>query len=131
MPTSPLKERVDPTDFSDTTIYAWRSPREEVAKLQSVHDTAHKRYVSTNINDYFEIKDTNTGNHKCINCAKCLSPHGGKLIQYKYPSNIGSVNNRFFKNIYKYEQWLNKKYSKHNGDIKPVGESFNYDRFRK
>ena len=42
------------------------------------------------LDDYFDTKIKS--DHKCINCAKCLFPGGGKMIKYKYPNNVTTTN---------------------------------------
>jgi hypothetical protein len=79
-----------------------------------------KKYISTNLDDYFETHD-GTLNHKCINCAKCMSPQGGKLIYYKYPNNVGTTNNKVYN--------LKNKSMKF-GDNIHERLSFNYDTLR-
>lgn len=54
-----------------------------------------RKYVATDIDDYFDNKPLN-GHHKCIGCAKCVSPHKGKIIEYKYPKTLASNNARSF-----------------------------------
>jgi len=60
----------------------------------SVHDNAYKKYIRTNLDEYFENKPMD-GHYKCIGCAKCLSPHKGTM-QYKYPKTLHSVNKEMF-----------------------------------
>lgn len=81
----------------------------------SINDPVLRRYVNTDLDDYFETK-LKTNHHKCIDCAKCLLPTGGKMIRYKYPMNVMSGKSHF-------------------GRFKenPIEQrvSFNYDDFRK
>ena len=65
------------------------------------------------LDEYFETKIKK--DHKCINCAKCLYPAGGKIIKYKYPDNVKSTNMGY--QTYKYK-------------IPNQRLSFNYDDFR-
>ena len=68
------------------------SPREGIkaktievgAVASSINDPVLKRYINTDLEDYFETKAI-ANHHKCIDCAKCLLPTGGKMIRYRYP----------------------------------------------
>lgn len=61
---------------------------------QSINDPALRKLINTDLDDYFDTK-LNSGHHKCIDCAKCLYPTGGKMIRYKYPHNVRSGKSNF------------------------------------
>ena len=99
------------------------SPRESAksrtienrALSQSINDPVLRQYINTDLDDYFDTK-LKSNHHKCIDCAKCLLPTGGKMIRYKYPQNVCSGKSNF---------------PRFQGQPVEPRVSFNYDDFRK
>jgi len=77
-----------------------------------------KKYVVTDVGDYLDTKPIEDL-HKCISCAKCLSPSKNTVLQYKYQKELSTVNSNMFTDSIKVKDL-----------IRQANESYDYDKFR-
>ena len=79
---------------NESNLSTVRLDRMEEKEMSPIMDLDSKKFMSLDIDDYLD-RNIPTEYHKCIDCAKCISPKN-KIIPFKYPK---SMNTRYVKDF--------------------------------